>query len=95
MITDNRFFLVLDENVSLVVSRQILITIMDLIFAMPADISTDILLFALEKIQPRAISFEEQSASIRQHLADIYENQLMWLDAAHSLVAIPLETGQK
>ncbi|PRD32056.1 UNVERIFIED_CONTAM: COP9 signalosome complex subunit 4 [Trichonephila clavipes] len=34
-------------------------------------------------------------ASIRQHLADIYENEQSWREAANVLVGIPLETGQK
>lgn len=41
------------------------------------------------------ISFEEQVASIRQHLADIYERNQNWREAANVLVGIPLETGQK
>lgn len=49
----------------------------------------------LEKVQPRVISFEEQVASIRQHLADIYERHQQWREAAAVLVGIPLETGQK
>lgn len=47
------------------------------------------------KVQPRVISFEEQVASIRQHLADIYEREQSWREAANVLVGIPLETGQK
>lgn len=46
-------------------------------------------------MQPRVISFEEQVASIRQHLAAIYEREQNWRDAANVLVGIPLETGQK
>lgn len=51
--------------------------------------------FALSKIQPRVISFEEQVSSIRQHLADIFEREQCWKEAASCLVGIPLETGQK
>lgn len=36
-----------------------------------------------------------QVASIRQHLADIYERNQNWKEAANVLVGIPLETGQK
>lgn len=49
----------------------------------------------LPQVQPRVISFEEQVASIRQHLADIYERESSWRDAAAVLTGIPLETGQK
>ena len=33
--------------------------------------------------------------TIRQHLADIYEREQNWSEAAKVLVGIPLETGQK
>lgn len=36
-----------------------------------------------------------QVASIRQHLATIYEKEGDWRNAAQVLVGIPLETGQK
>ena len=51
--------------------------------------------FTLEVVQPRVISFEEQVGCIRQHLADIYEREHNWRQAAQVLVGIPLETGQK
>lgn len=41
------------------------------------------------------ISFEEQVANVRQHLASIYERESNWKEAASVLVGIPLETGQK
>lgn len=41
------------------------------------------------------ISFEEQVATIRQHLASIYEREERWKDAASVLSHIPLETGQR
>jgi len=47
------------------------------------------------QVQPRVISFEEQVASIRQHLAEIYEKEENWKGAAKVLNGIPLETGQK
>lgn len=36
-----------------------------------------------------------QVASIRQHLASIYERAVNWREAASALVGIPLETAQK
>lgn len=39
--------------------------------------------------------FSLQVASIRQHLASIYEKEEDWRNAAQVLVGIPLETGQK
>jgi COP9 signalosome complex subunit 4 len=51
--------------------------------------------FTLDRVQPRVISFEEQVATIRQHLASIYERQEQWREAANVLGLIPLETGQR
>ncbi|RXG73800.1 COP9 signalosome complex subunit 4, partial [Armadillidium vulgare] len=51
--------------------------------------------FKISIVRPRVISFEEQVASIRQHLADIYEREGQWREAAEVLTGIPLETGQK
>lgn len=62
---------------------------------LPDDISKTISHFTLDKVHPRVISFEEQVASIRQHLAQIYERIQDWREAANVLVGIPLETGQK
>ena len=54
-----------------------------------------ILYLSFFQVQPRVISFEEQVACIRQHLADIYERENDWHEAATVLTGIPLETGQK
>jgi len=59
------------------------------------SVAETVALFTLEKIQPRVISFEEQVSSLRQHLAQMYERQELWKQAAAVLVGIPLETGQK
>ncbi|CAG0889535.1 unnamed protein product [Darwinula stevensoni] len=86
---------VVNENVSLVVSRQVLSLVTAKLTHLPDPVSKDISHFALEKVQPRVISFEEQVAAIRQHLAGIYEKVQDWREAASILVGIPLETGQK
>ncbi|XP_066137647.1 COP9 signalosome complex subunit 4 [Euwallacea fornicatus] len=86
---------IVNENVSLVISRQILTEITTHLMKLPDDVSRAVCHYMLEKVQPRVISFEEQVASIRQHLADIYERHQQWREAAAVLVGIPLETGQK
>ncbi|XP_067632531.1 COP9 signalosome complex subunit 4 [Eurosta solidaginis] len=86
---------IVNEHVSLVISRQILNDVSNSLCKLSDDISRQVSHFTLEKVQPRVISFEEQVAGIRQHLADIYERNLQWRDAANVLVGIPLETGQK
>uniref|UniRef100_A0A673MQ71 COP9 signalosome complex subunit 4 n=1 Tax=Sinocyclocheilus rhinocerous TaxID=307959 RepID=A0A673MQ71_9TELE len=84
-----------NENVSLVISRQLLTDFCTHLQNLPEGTAKAVCHFTLEKIQPRVISFEEQVASIRQHLATIYEKEEDWRNAAQVLVGIPLETGQK
>lgn len=86
---------IVHENVSLVISRQIFSEISCHLPKLSDELGKIICNFALGKIQPRVISFEEQVASVRQHLADIYEREQLWKEAANVLVGIPLETGQK
>ncbi|GBP68559.1 COP9 signalosome complex subunit 4 [Eumeta japonica] len=86
---------IVNENVSLVISRQLLTDVGTHLSLLPDNVSQEVSHFALDVIQPRAISFEEQVSSIRQHLADIYERNQKWKEAAEVLVGIPLETGQK
>lgn len=86
---------VVNEQVSLVISRQILSDVATQLTQLPDNISSEISHFTLDKVQPRVISFEEQVSNIRQHLASIYERQENWKEAANVLVGIPLETGQK
>lgn len=114
-------FPVVNENVSLVISRQLLTDFCTHLPNLPDATAKAVYHFTLEKIQPRVISFEEQVnvptaggvrstfltvaendapvlcqvASIRQHLATIYEKEGDWRNAAQVLVGIPLETGQK
>ncbi|ESP04025.1 hypothetical protein LOTGIDRAFT_203414 [Lottia gigantea] len=85
----------INENVSLVISRQILTEFTTQLTKLPDNIAKQVSHFTLEKIHSRVISFEEQVAAIRQHLADIYEHEQSWKEAAGVLVGIPLETGQK
>ncbi|XP_014207002.1 COP9 signalosome complex subunit 4 [Copidosoma floridanum] len=86
---------IVNENVSLVISRQVLTDVSNRLQNLPDEISKAVSHYTLDKVQPRVISFEEQVASIRQHLADIYERNMEWRMAAAVLVGIPLETGQK
>lgn len=86
---------IVNENVSLVISRQILTDVSTQLTVLSDPISKVVSHYTLDKVQPRVISFEEQVASIRQHLADIYEREQSWREAANVLVGIPLETGQK
>lgn len=89
------YFTVVNEHVSLVISRQLLSDVGNQLAQLADDVSKVISHFTLDKVLPRVISFEEQVANIRQHLAQIYEREENWREAANVLVGIPLETGQK
>ncbi|XP_031553705.1 COP9 signalosome complex subunit 4-like [Actinia tenebrosa] len=86
---------VASEGVSLVVSRQIFTELCNNLPNIDNTSAKNISHFALDKLQPRVISFEEQVASIRQHLAKLYEEAQEWNAAAKVLTGIPLETGQR
>lgn len=51
---------VVNENVSLVISRQLLTDFCTHLPSLPDGTAKEIYHFTLEKIQPRVISFEEQ-----------------------------------
>ncbi|CEH17109.1 COP9 signalosome, subunit CSN4 [Ceraceosorus bombacis] len=50
---------------------------------------------ALEKVTARVLSFEEQTSSLRLHLADLLENDEEWAEAAGVLQGIPLDSGHR
>ena len=86
---------IVNENVSLVISRQLLSEVGATLVQLEDSVSKAVSHFTLEVVQPRVISFEDQVVAIRQHLADIYEQEQNWSEAGKVLVGIPLETGQK
>jgi len=86
---------VMGDNLSLVVSRQVVSDVAQKISILPDSIAKEVGHHLLSVIQPRVISYEEQAAAVRQHLADVYEKESRWREAAKVLVGIPLETGQR
>ena len=62
-----------NENVSLVISRPILTELCELLTKMPDEESKIISHYTLDKIQPRVISFEEQVRYINAIHLDINE----------------------
>lgn len=50
---------------------------------------------ALEKAQPRAVSYGEQVAALREQLAALYEGQEEWSKAAAALAGIDLDSGMR
>lgn len=51
--------------------------------------------FAIDIIQPRAVSFEEETTILRKALAIIYQSEEDWRQAASLLISIPLDTGHR
>ena len=75
---------VTSEDVALVVSRQVLLEIAAGLPSLPAETLKDVGSFALERIQPRVTSFEEQVSTIREHLAEVYEREEEWSTAVRA-----------
>jgi hypothetical protein len=48
---------------------------------------------ALDRVRPRAVSYEEQATLIREQLAELYEGQEEWSKAAQTLAGIDLDSG--
>lgn len=86
---------IINENVGLVISRQLFTDLCGLLNKLTIEEAKLIAVYALDKIQPRAISFEDQVTSYRQFLSEICEKEGDYRKAANILSGIPLETSQK
>jgi COP9 signalosome complex subunit 4 len=85
----------IEETTPLVISRTLLQAFASELGKLPTDLQKEVGLYTLERIQPRVVAFEEQVSSIRVQIADIYETEENWREAAKILVAIPLDSGQR
>jgi COP9 signalosome complex subunit 4 len=82
--------------VSLVITRPVLADFVPRLDSIKdLECKKQVLTFALDRVHPRAVSFEEQAAAIREKLADIYEEEGDHKAAARSLQGILLESGQR
>lgn len=79
------------EEKTLSVSRTLLQSFSKSLKELPAELHKEVAHYALEKIQPRAVAFEEQISTIRLNLADVYEDEEDWRESAKILIGIPLE----
>ncbi|CAI2165813.1 3539_t:CDS:2 [Funneliformis geosporum] len=87
---------IVQEQVGLVISRQVLSDFVQGVDKISnSEIKKRVLHFALSKVQPRVVSFEEQISTLREKLAEIYENEEDWLEAAKVLQGIPLDSGHR
>ena len=83
----------LSEEVPLVVSRQLLQALCPEVSQLPPQAHKETASFALDKIQGRVVSFEEQLSVLREGLAKLYESEKDWIRAAQILSGIDLDSG--
>lgn len=83
----------LSDDVPLVISRQILQTLCQELQRLPSERHKETADFALEKISPRVVSFEEQVSVLREGLAKLYQEEELWSRAAQMLAGIDLDSG--
>ena len=87
---------VLSETVPLVMSRTLITNLVDLLKLLPHQESQqDMAQYVLEKIQPRAVSYEEPLMKMCEFLSHLYQQQEAWSDAANTLARIDLESGMR
>mmetsp|Transcript_11246 Transcript_11246/g.13285 ORF Transcript_11246/g.13285 Transcript_11246/m.13285 type:complete len:397 (-) Transcript_11246:32-1222(-) len=83
----------LTDEVPRVLSRQLLVLFAKDHTQLQLSVYKPVAEYALEKIQPRAVSFEEQVTAIRESLAKVYEEEQEWSTAAKILSGIDLDSG--
>ncbi|EFN55852.1 hypothetical protein CHLNCDRAFT_48784 [Chlorella variabilis] len=86
---------VLSDAVPLVLSRQLLLAFAQSLPQLAPDVQRDVSTYALDKVHPRAVSYEEQVSAIREQLAAVYEAQEEWSKAAQALAGIDLDSGMR
>ncbi|KAK9863293.1 hypothetical protein WJX84_010863 [Apatococcus fuscideae] len=83
------------DAVPLVVSRQLLSTFSQAISRLSPQTHKAVATHTLEKLQPRVVSFEEQVTTLREHLANLLEEEEDWSRAAQTLAGIDLDSGMR
>lgn len=88
----------LSESVPLVVSRTL---ITHMVQYMRQGLSSNlesqkhVCEYIIERIQPRAVSYEESLMIVCEYLSTLYQEQQAWSDAADTLARIDLESGMR
>ena len=87
---------VLDESLSIVSAKSLLNSFAERISEIREQSTAKaVCQFALEKLQGRIVSFEEQATQIRLALATVLEAQQDCRASAEVLCGIPMDSGQK
>ncbi len=87
---------ILGESLGIVTARPLLGSAVEAIKSLQStEARISVGTHALHTLEARVVSFEEQDAQIRELLADAYQEQEDWLDAAKILQGINLESSQR
>lgn len=87
---------ILGESLGIVAARPLLGSVIEVVKSLEStDTKIEVGTHALRAIESRVVSFEEQDADIRGMLADAYQEQDEFLEAAKTLQGIQLESSQR
>ena len=87
---------VLGDSLSIVTARPLISSIVDTLKSISkSETRIEVGTHALQALQPRVVSFEEQDAMIRGIVADAYQDQEEYIEAAKMLQGIQLESSQR
>ncbi|KAF9453067.1 hypothetical protein P691DRAFT_720570 [Macrolepiota fuliginosa MF-IS2] len=86
------------DNAGLVVGRQVLSELVKALgegAIIDNELRKRVVEDTLETVQPRIVSYEEQVNGLKFQLADLFEQEEEWSDAARVLMSTSLESGQR
>ncbi|WEW59320.1 hypothetical protein PRK78_004789 [Emydomyces testavorans] len=86
---------ILSDNVSIIASRPLLDSFINALRTLPAPAKIEVGQHAIQALQSRSTSVEEQDALIREILADAYEAEGEYIAAAKALQGIHLDSSQR
>ena len=87
---------ILGDSLGIVAARPLLAAYVDALQRIDsAEVKIEAGQHALQALQSRVVSFEEQDALLREIVADAYQEQENYVDAAKTLQGIQLESSQR
>jgi len=87
---------ILSESLSIVAARPLLGSAVEAISSLSStEAKISVGTRALQTLESRVVSFEEQDATIREIMADAYQEQEEFIEAAKMLQGIQLESSQR
>ncbi|KAI6651908.1 COP9 signalosome complex subunit 4 isoform X2 [Oopsacas minuta] len=84
-----------EEQYSLCISRYFFLHLIDTLAPLNTNVSKKILTCAIEKLNPRTVSFGEPLIELRKYLAKLLKEEGNFSSAANVLQNMPLESNQK